>query len=117
MSASDMIRRFREQPATSKVDRQQERMSGSRPNEMWWNSDGGEGMASEAPAQRGRVSPDDMEHSNGAEPRIGSTLVRPEPQQMSGSMRRSVSPQSRLARYEGTRKHTFSVELCYGAWG
>ena len=103
-SAADMIRRFREGPPTSREDR----AVADAPQNMWWStSNKGSGADNDKALHKDsrshvHVNPDPLEHSEGSEPRIGSTLQRPEP----AAARASISPMSRIAKYEG--KYTYS---------
>ena len=100
-SVSDMMRRFKDQPPTSRAEREAERAKGTRPGAMWWSRNGkGTGAEKDISLHEDShthvnvTDEDRYEGSGGMEPRIGSTLHRPEP------MVRSMSPQSRIAKYE-----------------
>jgi hypothetical protein len=101
-SAAEMIRRFREGPPISREDRAAAMAEGNAPNNMWWstsNKRGGEGndiSLRKDSHSHINVKSDPLEQSEGSEPRIGSTLQRPEP-----AASRSISPMSRIAKYEG----------------
>ena len=112
-SISDMMRRFHDNPPTSRAERESARAEGKRPDAMWWSTankgPGNEKDVAIRGDSRTHVSaaqsrPDErFEHSDEGEPRIGSTLTRPEP------ATKSVSAQSRLAKYEST---CFITMLC-----
>ncbi len=105
-SAAEMIRRFREGPPISREDRAAAVADGNAPHNMWWstaNKRGGEdndiSLRKDSHSHI-NVKSDPLEHSEGSEPRIGSTLQRPEP-----AASRSISPMSRIAKYEGKLHH------------
>jgi hypothetical protein len=100
-SIKDMMARFHNQPPTSRAEREHARANGSMPDAMWWSrNDKGPGEQHDVSIHKdshthiNAAGDDRMDHSDGAEPRIGSTLRRPEPAV------RSISPQSRIAKYE-----------------
>jgi len=100
-SAADMIRRFREGAPMARDQREAAKAAGAAPDAMWW-SIGNKDGANKDTAIYGEDSHthvtadhrDPLEHSDGSEPRIGSTLQRPE------HATRSISPMSRIAKYE-----------------
>ena len=118
MSASELIRQFREGKPTSRADREAMRGAGQRPESLWWSPNGSSSAVQRRHQEDGRkagVFPDfynekgedTNETSGGAEPRLSSSLKLPEPRigstlnkQERVSQRRT--PQERLQRYEGT---------------
>ncbi len=113
-SAAEMIRRFREGPPISREDRAAAVADGNAPHNMWWstaNKRGGEGndisLRKDSHSHISAKS-DPLEHSEGSEPRIGSTLQRPEP-----AASRSISPMSRIAKYEGELHYLSSCSVLF----
>ena len=100
-SAADMIRRFREGAPMARDQREAAKAAGAAPDAMWWSignkAGAGKDTAIYGEDSRTHVTADHrdpLEHSDGSEPRIGSTLQRPE------QATRSISPMSRIAKYD-----------------
>jgi hypothetical protein len=113
--AAEMIRRFREGAPMPRDQREAAKAEGRVPEAMWWSTSnkGSAGQGNEKDkdiALYGNESRyhmnssqrDPLEQSDGSEPRIGSTLQRPE------RITRSISPMSRIAKYEGKISRRFS---------
>ena len=124
MSASELIRQFREGKPMSRADREAMKGAGQRPESLWWSPNGGAGAVERRNQDDGRKAgafPDfynekgeeSYEGSGGAEPRLSSSLKRPEPRigstlnkQERVTQRRT--PQERLQRYEGKRFFSYA---------
>lgn len=116
-SAAELIRQFREGKPMSRADRDAMKSDGRRPESLWWSPNGREGALSRRNRDLGRQDgafPDfynekveeSYEGSGGAEPRLSSSLKRPEPRIGSTLNKQDRviqrrTPQERLQRYEG----------------
>ena len=117
MSASELIRQFREGKPTSRADREAMRGAGQRPERLWWSPNGGAGAVKLRRKEDGRKDgafpdfynekeEDPNEASGGAEPRLSSSLKLPEPRigstlNKQERVSQRWTPQERLQRYEG----------------
>ena len=117
MSASELIRQFREGKPTSRADREAMRGAGQRPESLWWSPNGGAGAVERRRREDERIKgafpdfynekkEDSNEESGGAEPRLSSSLKLPEPRigstlNKQDRVSKRWTPQERLQRYEG----------------
>jgi len=111
-NAADMIRRFREGAPMARQERDAAKAAGAVPDALWYSVGSKAGGHKDLPIHgdetRTHVAADHrdpLEYSDGSEPRIGITLQRPQ------QATRSISPTSRIAKYESKCVETVNVMI------
>jgi len=94
----------------ARQERDAAKATGAAPDAMWWSAgnkaENSKDMHIHGDETRTHVAADHrdpLEYSDGSEPRIGSTLQRPQ------QATRSISPMSRIAKYESKCNGTINV--------